>query len=246
MQRMHINRRGFTFVELVMVIIMLTIIGGIATRKFMETLETSKIEATKSEMEALAYALVGDPSLYTNGARSDFGYVGDIGALPSGLESLFTKPSVSYTTWDGPYIRGDVNSADFKTDAWGVAYVFTDTIIRSTGSGTNIDKKYASNPSSSLRGNTVSGFIVDANQTPPGSSSATISVKLTYPNGTGSTTTSSTAPSTRGSFSFSSVPVGNHVLTVIYSTATDTITMPICVTPSSTVRVAVIFPADLW
>jgi len=239
------NHSGFTFIEIVMVIIMLAIVSGIATRKFINTIETSKVEATKSEMEALAHALVGDPGLYTNGARSDFGYVGDVGALPAGLESLFTNPG-SYTTWDGPYIRGDVSSADFKTDAWGVAYVFTDTMIRSTGSGSNIDKKYASNPSSSLLGNTVSGFVVDANQTPPGTSSSTISVKLTYPNGTGGTTTSSTAPSSRGSFSFSNIPVGNHTLTVIYSTATDTITMPICVTPSSTVRVAVIFPSDLW
>ena len=71
-------------------------------------------------MEMLARAIVGNPSLTQNGARSDFGYVGDVGAFPPNLQALYQSPG-GYATWDGPYVTTSfaVDSTGFKTDAWG-------------------------------------------------------------------------------------------------------------------------------
>ena len=57
------NSRGFTMIELVMVIIVIGIITAVATVKMLPSIEGSKYEATKSEMQALAFAIAGNPDV---------------------------------------------------------------------------------------------------------------------------------------------------------------------------------------
>jgi len=38
-------------------------------------------EETRKEIDRLACAIAGNPELYDNGIRSDFGYIGDTGAM---------------------------------------------------------------------------------------------------------------------------------------------------------------------
>ena len=245
MIRLRMNHCGFTLIELIIVIIIVGIMTTVAVRKLSTSLDTAKYEHTKKELDALAAAMVGDPSLFAEGARTDFGYVGDVGALPPNLDALAANPG-GYTTWDGPYISRGVDLNEFKQDGWKSAYVYSDTLLRSTGSGSNIDKLIAAS-SSALLGNSVQGYVVDADGEMPGAVFRdSLVIRLTYPDGSGNMATTATSPTAEGSFSFSSVPIGNQRLSVIYTPDNDTATYTVSVTPQSDVRIAVTFPADLW
>ena len=236
---------GFTLIELIIVIIIVGIMTTVAVRKLSTSLDTAKYEHTKKELDALAAAMVGDPSLFAEGSRTDFGYVGDVGALPPNLDALVTNPG-GFATWDGPYISRGVDLNEFKQDGWKSAYVYSDTLLRSTGSGSNIDKVIAVS-SSALLGNSVQGYIVDADDEMPGAIYRdSLVIRLTYPDGSGNVTTSTASPTAEGSFSFSAVPIGNQRLSVIYTPDNDTSTYTISVMPQSDVKIAVTFPSDLW
>lgn len=245
MLRLKLSDSGFTLIEIVIVIVIIGIITTVAVINMSSSLDTSKTENTKAEMEALAAAIVGNPELNTDGARTDFGYVGDIGSLPPNLDALVQNPG-GYSTWQGPYIDRSNNTNAFKQDGWGVDYTYTDTLIRSTGSGSNIEKVFAPS-SASLFANTVEGYVIDANYSMPGTDYMdSLVLRLTIPNGSGNMTTASITTDTRGNFSFSNVPVGNHTLTAIYIPDNDTMRYTVTVTPSSTVKLDIIFPHDLW
>ena len=239
------RRRGFALAEALVVIVLLGILASIATHTMTESMATAKYEHTKKELEQLALAIVGDPSVYVAGARSDFGYVGDVGALPPDLDALVTNPG-GYSTWHGPYISRNFDSDDFKKDAWGVLYVYSDTLLRSTGSGSNIDKIIASS-TADLLANSIEGCVVDASGDVPGPVYRdSLQLELVYPEGSGGLATASTNPTATGNFSFSGIPIGNHSLRLIYLPDSDTTTYTVSVMPGRTVKLDLGFPADLW
>ncbi|MDH4157889.1 MAG: type II secretion system protein GspG [candidate division Zixibacteria bacterium] len=238
------GRRGFTLVEVVVVIILLGIIAAVAVGRLTTSLETARVEQTKAEMEALARAIVGNPDVYSNGARTDFGYVGDIGALPFTLDNLLTDPG--YATWNGPYLTAGPGGDAYKRDAWNADYVYVDTLLRSVGSGSNIDKVFTAN-TSSLLNNVVEGYMRDANSNLPGPTYRdSVLIQLVYPNGAGGMAIASVNPSSTGNFRFSNVPIGNQTLRVIYLPDRDTVIYATSVPPGSTIKINVVFPADLW
>ncbi len=239
------NSRGFTLIELIIVIVLAGVLAAIATRKMSVSIETARYEQTKKELDQLARAIVGNPEVFVNGARADFGYVGDVGALPPDLDALVQNPG-GLATWDGPYMGTGFRSDGFKKDAWDVNYVYTDTLIRSTGSGSNIDKLFA-NSTAALLDNAIEGIVVDANNTMPGAIyNDSLVVRLTYPDGAGGTTTVSINPDAKGNFSFTNVPIGVPGLTLIYLPDSDTVSYNVSVNPGSVVRLHIVFPADLW
>jgi prepilin-type N-terminal cleavage/methylation domain-containing protein len=239
------NTRGFTMIELVVVIIILGIIAGVAIRKMGGAISTAQVEHTKSELDNLAYAIVGNPGSYSLGSRSDFGYVGDVGALPPNLDALYQNPG-GYATWDGPYIERGVKGTDFKKDAWEVNYVLTGVSLRSTGSGSNIDKEIATS-AAALTSDTITGTIFDANLTKPGSVyKDSLKILLTYPNGSGGNTTATISPDKNGRFTIPSMPIGYRTIRVVYMPMTDTVSLPVTVYPGKTSRLDIIFPADLF
>ncbi len=244
--RLHIrSSAGFTLIEAAVVIVIVGILAAVAMQKLSVSVVTSQYERTKTQLDALAIAIAGDPKLYERGTRTDFGYVGDIGAFPPNLDALVQNPG-GYTTWNGPYIERGGSSTTYKSDAWNVAIVFTDTLLRSTGSGSNIDKLIASSKAA-LTSDTVAGYIVDANHTSPGSMyKDSLWVQLSYPNGLGGMKVDSLHPAGNGWFQFTGVPVGSHTLKVVYRPATDTITTPVTVYPKSRTKVEILFPAELW
>ena len=237
------SRRGFTLVEVVIVIILLGIIAAVAVGRLTTSLETARVEQTKAEMQALARAIVGNPDVYSRGARTDFGYVGDIGALPFSLDNL-TNPG--YASWNGPYLTSGPEGDGYRRDAWNADYVYIDTLLRSIGSGSNLDKVFAAS-TPSLLNNVVEGYMRDANSNLPGVIYRdSVLIQLVYPDGAGSITTASINPSSTGNFRFSNVPVGNQTLRVVYLPDSDTVTYMASVAPGSTVKINVVFPADLW
>lgn len=239
------SQSGFTLIEVVVVIIVMGILATVATRTFIQTTETAQYEATYAEMDGLSRAIVGNHEIYSDGVRSDFGYVGDVGALPPNLDALLSNPG-GYATWDGPYIVGDFSGNDFKNDAWGTPYIFTDSLIRSIGSGVNIDKLIASGLTQLLT-NSIRGVIHDASSDRPGDLyKDSLRLALSYPNGSGAMTNAVINPSGNGRFSFSGIPIGNHLLTAIYLPDNDTVLYQVTILPGRDLNLDIRFPSDLW
>ncbi len=239
------NQTGFTLIELVLIILIIGVISSVAVRNMSSSINTAQHEHTKKELDQLAYAIVGNPQVYLNGSRTDFGYVGDIGALPPNLSALYQNPG-GYTTWDGPYMTNGTANSDYLQDAWNVAYVLSTTSIRSIGSGTNIDKDFASS-SASLLSNSLSGYVIDASGQAPGTVyKDSLNIQMKYPNGSGGYNTTSVIPDQSGNFSFTALPIGVHTLTVIYIPDTDTVSYTVSIVPESENKISILFPADLF
>jgi hypothetical protein len=176
-------------------------------------------------MEMLSRSIVGNPDVSQDGGRVDFGYVGDVGSFPPNLNALYSNPG-GYTTWKGPYIPQGLSqdTAGLKRDEWGTAYGYSGgTTLTSTGSGSTITKTIARNTTDYLR-NVVNGTITDGADSPPGAIlDDSINIRVTIPNGTGSTVSKVYHPDAAGAFSMDSIPVGTHPLRIIYAPSADTL-----------------------
>ncbi|HSH00506.1 MAG TPA: prepilin-type N-terminal cleavage/methylation domain-containing protein, partial [candidate division Zixibacteria bacterium] len=214
---------GFTFIEVVVVIIILGALATIAVSGLESTLEASRQEETLSELDALTQGIIGDAALTDGAARGDFGFVGDVGALPNSLADLTSAPA-GYGTWNGPYVRDDFveNAGDAVIDPWGAAYGYSGGVsIQSTGSGSTITKRFATT-SADLTSTTVRGVIVDRSGAPPGADRMNVAVRITYPDGAGSVTSATVSPSASGLFVSAGIPIGRHLVEAVYTPTLDT------------------------
>ncbi len=230
------NVRGITMIEVIMVIVISAILVSVALKSVVTVTETGRVEETKQEMEQLDFAVQGNPDLENSGVRTDFGYIGDIGTLPGGLDSLYNAPS-GYSTWNGPYIQRKFSQItnDFKEDAWGQAYTYSGTEILSSGSGSNIVRRLA-NDTAALLYNQITGIILDNDGAPPGPDEKdSVWIEITIPDGTGGTITDSAGPDASGYFHLDSIPIGNHDIEIIYVSdpINDTLHRFVSVLPNS-------------
>ncbi len=238
--------RGFTLIEVILVVIIAGILATVALRSVALVGDAARTEETKQELDRLAEAIVGRAELHSAGVRSDFGYVGDVGALPPNLDALVTNPGLA--TWNGPYIsnRFEQSAADFKTDAWGTPYTFAGIDITSTGSGQSIVRKLAGSADELLR-NRIAGNVYDADGTPPGTNYRdSVEVRLTVPNGGGGMTTRSLLTDAGGYFAFDSIPIGKHELDVVYLPNVDTLHRFVSVNPGAEVYGEYFLTENLW
>ena len=229
------NNSGFTLIEVIITIIIAGILAAVAMRSVVKMSDVARVEETKQELEELEIAMVGNSRLHNDNTRSNFGYTGDVGALPPNLDALFSNPG-SYSTWKGPYIKRkyEQDVTGYKQDAWGTNYTYSGGVeITSTGSGSNIVRKFGQANSDFLM-NGVDGVVLDLDGTPPGPTYRdSIIVRLTVPNGTGGLTNLYTTPDIGGYFNINSVPIGNHDLIIVYSPTNDTLKRFVSVLPKS-------------
>jgi general secretion pathway protein G len=102
------GERGFTLVEILVVITIIGLIMGLVGPRVLNYLTESKVKAAKIQIESLASAL-------------DLFFL-DTGRYPSGSEglaALVQRPG-SIPAWNGPYLKGGLVPAD----PWGNPYIY--------------------------------------------------------------------------------------------------------------------------
>ena len=123
------HHNGFTLIELVIIIVVLGIIAAVAVPRMGAVTENSKHTATKSEMQMMKRAIIGNPQAVAGGRYINLGFEGDVGHPPASLFELGAKPDsiAAYNKftrrgWNGPYV--DTAGGDYLTDAYGANYVY--------------------------------------------------------------------------------------------------------------------------
>ena len=102
------NWRGFTLLELMVVLLILSLLASIAAPRVAKYLRKAKTDTAKIQVDAL-------------GAAVDSFNI-DNGRFPTdqeGLKALMDRPD-GLTTWDGPYLK----KRESLTDPWGHAYLY--------------------------------------------------------------------------------------------------------------------------
>src|SRR5438270_9192554 len=97
------HERGFTLVELLVVITIITLIMGIVGPRVLNYLTESKVKAARIQIESFSSALdlfFLDTGRYPNGSE--------------GLAALVQRPG-SINAWNGPYLKG----GQVPSDPWG-------------------------------------------------------------------------------------------------------------------------------
>lgn len=97
--------RGFTLVELLLVLVILALIAGLVLPGIIGKAESAKIKAASSQISRISMSV---ESFYL-----------DTGSAPSSLEDLVNEPS-GVTGWNGPYIKNTL-----LKDPWGEPYKFS-------------------------------------------------------------------------------------------------------------------------
>lgn len=233
-----IKKDGYTLVELLCVITILLVVSYFGSQILKQSIEESQFDETRSEMIAIRNALVGNPDLYLSGKRSSFGYVGDIGGLPSatqGIQALISNPglpsfSVDVSTrmgcgWNGPYLSSESLGNDLLSDGWGNPYVYTmedySASVLSYGAdgvqgGTGFNQDLKVLIPSTLVMATIYGVIQNQDLNWNGSAE----VEIFYPSPSGIMTSKmvSVVSGNNGKFSTSEIPFGMRSLKIYVPT----------------------------
>ena len=102
------NSRGFTLLELLVVIVIIGLLAAYVGPKYFSQLGKSEVTVAQAQMEAF------EKSLDT--------YRLDVGRYPTteeGLQALITAPASAAGKWNGPYLKKGI-----PLDPWGNAYAY--------------------------------------------------------------------------------------------------------------------------
>jgi len=140
-----VKQQGFSLVELVTVLLIITVLSTIALRSTVDIGYSTRYEQTKDRLNSIKQAIIGNPKRTINGQPDISGFVADMGQLPNNIQELLTQgtqPAYQgkcsnsahttqatcingeawlFTGWRGPYLSVSDNPAnkDAYTDGWG-------------------------------------------------------------------------------------------------------------------------------
>ncbi len=98
------RQRGFTLVELLLVLVILALIGGLVLPGIIGKAEGAKVKAAASQIDRIAMAVES--------------YYLDTGTIPESLDQLVDEPGDA-DGWNGPYIKRST-----LKDPWGREYEY--------------------------------------------------------------------------------------------------------------------------
>jgi len=98
------GQRGFTLVELLLVLVILALIAGLVLPGIIGKAESAKAKAASSQISRISMSV---ESFYL-----------DTGRTPSSLDELVNEPSDA-SGWNGPYIKNSL-----LKDPWGRTYQY--------------------------------------------------------------------------------------------------------------------------
>ena len=103
-KRHQTDQRGFTLVELLLVLVILALIAGLVLPGIIGKAESAKAKAASSQISRISMSV---ESFYL-----------DTGKTPSSLDDLVNEPA-GITGWNGPYIKNSL-----LKDPWGEPYKY--------------------------------------------------------------------------------------------------------------------------
>jgi general secretion pathway protein G len=107
MKTINQKSRGFTLLELLVVMVIIGLLVGYVAPMYFKQVGKSEVKVARAQIESFGKAL--------DQYRLDTGHYP---TTEQGLGALITKPA-DETRWDGPYLKKGI-----PTDPWGTAYTY--------------------------------------------------------------------------------------------------------------------------
>ena len=227
--------RGFSLVEAVVTLGVIAIIS-VGLVSLAASAMTALLDATTTEvLTDMQRGVRGNPVVVAGGARTAFGYVGDMGNVPANLEDLWIKgsqPTFSFDTalgtgagWQGPYLETDAVEfvGDLGRDGWGEGFFYDTIPYFDPTLGVTVFGKLASKGPDGILNNEddltvlfrrrqivglVQGFVRDQ----LGNAVSGVEVVANFPQN-GVLTTGTVQTNDIGFYQFDEIPFGNRSLT---------------------------------
>ncbi|MDP1772700.1 MAG: prepilin-type N-terminal cleavage/methylation domain-containing protein [Methylobacter sp.] len=89
--RIHTLDRGFSLIELTVVLLLITLLSGIAVRETNALGFQTRYEQTRERLDMITQAILGNPKQIINGQQAVNGFVADMGRLPNSLRELMQR-----------------------------------------------------------------------------------------------------------------------------------------------------------
>ena len=243
---MQLSSKGFTFSEILIVVAIMGIVTSVALKNMGKSDDRANYEESLTELQELSRAIVGDENARSNGERTSFGFVGDIGNLPATLDALISRGSLGLSVldtskqisygWKGPYLESPFSSgsSDFKTDGWGNAYIYSttqyalapgDTVVAKISSlgadgevgGEGYDSDIFIEIKKDLVKSDLTGSVIEVSGNPV----LAATVRVYEPDGFGGLTSKSTTTDAFGSYTITNVSQGIRAITVQLSSGAE-------------------------
>jgi type II secretory pathway pseudopilin PulG len=226
-------KSGYTVIELVVILGIIAVLGGIITPLALNIISAKREQATREELKTIKQAIIGEAKKTADGEEFTFGFVGDVGNIPTTLDELKSPgalPDFSFDIaknmgagWNGPYMMEQFGG-DFKEDPYGAEYIYSTAGYTNTDLGVDVKAKITSVGPDRAAGTTddlsieilepeVRADIIGLVKNRVGLGIPFVDVTINYPSN-GSLTMAATQTDSEGVYLFSDIPLGDRAVIV--------------------------------